>query len=303
MAQTDNKISTLQWLHLFFGVALAVTYFLPWVSWDTVAVNGSAMASGSFFSASEAVGGPNNPFPKLSFSFYLFWLIPVLALVTALLVIIKKKTTPFSYIAAATSLALFTVYYVFTGTLVDLGIGKDVFSQLKPAAFIHLVAAVGLIVTAIPVKSLLPKLFWLLTGPVVAYAGYKMGEKYIMSETHTATEDVKADYTVGALELIKEFTTNDTATNKKYNDKMLVVNGNVSVVQIQTDSVSTIQFSDSTGSYAIFSLEKDQLEKVKAIKQGDAVSLKGVCSGSIFSEILGTTAITFKRATFNSTNK
>lgn len=84
---------------------------------------------------------------------------------------------------------------------------------------------------------------------------------------------------------------------------MLVVNGNVSVVQIQTDSVSTIQFSDSTGSYAIFSLEKDQLEKVKAIKQGDAVSLKGVCSGSIFSEILGTTAITFKRATFNSTNK
>ena len=34
-----------------------------------------------------------------------------------------------------------------------------------------------------------------------------------------------------------------------------------------------------------------------AIKAGDVISLKGVCSGSIFSEILGTTSVTFKRAT------
>ncbi|MEQ1677440.1 MAG: hypothetical protein ABL876_12105, partial [Chitinophagaceae bacterium] len=58
--------------------------------------------------------------------------------------------------------------------------------------------------------------------------------------------------------------------------------------------------ADSTGSYAIFSFEKSMYEKAKAVQQGDQVSLKGVCSGSIYSEILGTTAISFKRATFNS---
>jgi len=88
-------------------------------------------------------------------------------------------------------------------------------------------------------------------------------------------------------------------TNKKYLDKTLVVNGNASAVEVLADSTSTIKFSDSTGSYAIFSLEKNQLDQVKNIKSGDAVSLKGVCSGSIFSEILGTTSISFKRATLN----
>ncbi len=300
MPAPNNKTSIASWLHLLFGVVIIVTFFLPWVSWDGTLVKGSAMATGDFFAISEKKFGLANPFPQFSFSFYVFWLIPALAAVSGALMLAKKKTVPFSYITGALSLALFTVYYLFTNTLIDLGIGKNVFGMLKPAAYIHVVAALGLIITAFSPKNLLPKIFWLLTGPVIVYAGYKFGEKYIMSETHTATEDVKADYTVDATKLIKEFITNDTATNKKYHDKMIVVDGNAAVVEILPDSTSTIKFEDSTGSYAIFSLEKNEFEKVKKIKQGDAVSLKGVCSGSIYSEILSTTAITFKRATFNS---
>lgn len=79
---------------------------------------------------------------------------------------------------------------------------------------------------------------------------------------------------------------------------MIQVKGDASSVDLLADSTSTIKFADSIGSYAIFSLEKDQFDKVKKLKPGDPVSLKGVCSGSIFSEILGTTSISFKRATF-----
>lgn len=287
-------------LQLAFGVILAATFFLPWVSWAGHSVQGSAMATGQFFRISESEFKLGNPFPKLSFTFYIFWIIPVLGLLCASFSVLKKKTTPFSYIAGATSLALLSIYYLFTKVLIDLGVGNNVFSMLKPAAYIHAIAAIGLIFTAIPGKSWLPKLAWLIAGPVIAYASFKFIEKRTMSETHTATEKVKADYTLAADLLIKEFLANDTATNKKYNDKMLVVNGQVSKVELLDDSTSTISFADSSGSYAIFSLEKNQYERVRAIKQGDAVSLKGVCSGSIYSEILGTTAITFKRATFNS---
>ena len=300
MPDPNSKLNTIERLHIFFGVILLVSFFLPWVSWDGISVKGSAMASGDFFALSEKNFGLANPFPQFSFTLYIFWLIPVLAVLSVVFVLLKRKTVPFAYIAGALSLAMFSVYYLFTKTLIDLGVGKSVFAMLKPVAYLHVFAAAGLISTAVSAKSLLPKLFWLLTGPVLAYAGYKMGEKYIMSETHAATEDVKADYTVGAADLIKEFTSNDTATNKKYLDKMLVVNGNAAAVDVLPDSTSTIKFADSTGSYAIFSLEKNQVEKVKTIKQGDPVSLKGVCSGSIFSEILSTTVITFKRATFNS---
>lgn len=303
MSHSNNKVSIASWLHLFFGVVLTISFFLPWVSWEGTLVNGSAMATGDFFAISEKKFGLANPFPQFSFSFYIFWLIPLLAALSAALVVLQKKTTPFACIPGALSLALFMVYYLFTNTLIDLGVGKNVFGMLKPAAYIHFAAASGLIITAFSAKSLLPKIFWLLTGPVIAYAGYKFGEKYIMSETHTATEDVKADYTVGAVDLIKEFIANDTATNKKYKEKVLVVNGKASVIEISKDSISTIKFIDSIstgGSYAIFSLEKDQLEKVKTLKQGDEVSLKGVCSGSIYSEIYSSFAISFKRGTFNS---
>ena len=257
------------------------------------------MPAGDFFGTSEKRFGLAHPFPKLSFSFAIFWLIPVLALMTGALALLNKKTVPVAFMAGALSLALLTVYYLFSGTLTDLGVGKTAMGMLKPAALIQAVCAIGLIILAQPVKTATPKIIWLLLGPVLAFASYKIGEKYIKGETFTTTEEVKADYTLKADELIKEFISNDTAANKKYMEKVIVVTGNASATEIQADSTSTVKFADSTGSYAIFSLEKDQLETVKNIKPGEAVSLKGVCSGSIFSEILGTTSISFKRATFN----
>lgn len=292
---TSNKL----WLQLAFAVVLAVSFFLPWVSWDGSLVKGSAMASGDFFKIAETKFGLSNPFPQFSFLFDIFWLIPLLAILTVVFVFLKKKTVSFSFMTGAMSLALITVFILFTNTLIDLGVGKSVSGMLKPNAYIHALSAVGLIITASPIKSMLPKIFWLLIGPVLAYGSYKLGEKYIMAETYKTTDEVKTDYTVGADALIKEFATNDTATNKKYLDKMLLVNGTTSAVEILADSTSTIRFADSTGSYVIFSLEKNQFTDIKKINPGDAVSVKGVCSGSIFSEILGTTSISFKRAILN----
>jgi hypothetical protein len=297
MAEPTTHIK--KWLTVLFSAALLISFFLPWVSWDGSKVSGYGMPSGDFFKTAEARFGLANPFPKLSFTFVAFWLIPALSILTTGAVFLKKKSVPFAYMAGALSLALLTVFFLFSGVLVDLGVGKNAWSMLKPAAFVQGISAIGLIVVAFPVKTLLPKIAWLLLGPVLAWGSFKIGEKYIMEQTHAATENVKADYTVNADELLKEFMTSDTAANKKYLEKVLLVNGNASAVEVLADSSSTIKFADSTGSYAIFSLEKDQFEEVKKIKTGDAVSLKGVCSGSIFSEILGVTTISFKRATLN----
>jgi tRNA_anti-like len=299
MSLKNTNTSSVKWLQILFSAGLLVSFFLPWVIWDNTKVSGYAMPSGGFFKASEAIGGPTNPFPQFSFAFYTFWLIPVLAVIITTFAFLRKKTIPFAFIAGALSLSLITVFILFTSILIDLGIGTDVFSLLKPAAYIQTLSAAGLIITAFPVKNIAPKIIWLLIGPVIAYGSFKMGERYIMGETHAATENVKADYTLNSADLIKEFITNDTATNIKYSEKILIVNGNTSAVEVLADSTSTIKFEDSTGSYIIFSLEKNQVEQVKNIKKGDAVSLKGVCSGSIFSEILGTTSISFKRATLN----
>jgi tRNA_anti-like len=299
MTQPAFNIDSKKWLPILSGTVLLISFFLPWLSWAGNPVSGYTMPMGGFFSLSEKVGGPENPFPQFSFTFYLFWFIPVLAILIIALLIFKKKAAVPSFVAGALSLSLLTVYFLFSRTLLDFGVGTKVSTMIKAGFYVQAVAAIFLIITAFPVKRMVTKLIWLLAGPVFAYGAYMVGEKYIMSETHSATENVKADYTVNSVDLIKEFLANDTATNRKYLDKTMVINGNTSAVEILSDSTSTIRFADSTGSYAIFSLEKSELPRVQNIKKGDPVSLKGVCSGSIFSEILGTTSISFKRAILN----
>jgi len=286
------------WPQIFCAGILLISFFLPWVNWDGTRLAGYAMATGDFFRISGTRFGLANPFPQFNFVFFIFWLIPALSGLLIFLLFTNKKTGLLPFLTGALSLSLVSVYILFTGTLIDLGVGHSVFSMITVFAWVHAIAAIAVIFSATQTKSLLKKAGWVLLGPIFVFASFKLAEKYIMGETHKDTATAKADYTMNADGLIKEFMANDTAANKKYMEKMILVNGNAASVDILPDSTSTIRFADSTGSYAIFSLEKNQFDQVHAVKAGDPVSLKGVCSGSIFSEILGTTSISFKRATF-----
>ncbi len=299
MTTTNNKLN---WLHLAAGLVLIGSFFFPWVSWAGTTVAGSDMPAGKFFKIAETKFGLGNPFPQLSFAFAAFWLIPVLAALAVTCNLLKKNSLIPSLLTGAISLSLVLVYFLFSKQLVQLGVDKSAWAMAKPWLFIQAIAAIAFILTAGNNNWSL-KAGLILVTIAGTYIGFGMmskeGEKKIFDKTFENTDSVKADYTLDAASLIKEFMTNDTATNKKYLEKVLAVNGLASAVDVAADSTSTIKFADSTGSYAIFSFEKADLNKVQAIKTGDAVSVKGVCSGSIYSEILGTTSISFKRSVLN----
>ena len=118
---------------------------------------------------------------------------------------------------------------------------------------------------------------------------------YIFTEKFTDTNKEKAAYTVNAIDLIKEFQANDSAANKKYAEKIMVVTGTVTEVE-NADTTVNIKLADTaTGSYAIFAFQQQNLAEAKTIKEGDKVSIKGSCSGGAYSDILETEFITFKR--------
>lgn len=122
---------------------------------------------------------------------------------------------------------------------------------------------------------------------------------YIFNLKFSDTTEIKADYTVNALDLIHEFEKNDSLSNRKYSEKIIVVNGMVSEVEA-ADTTVNIKMADSTsGSYIIFAFQQQHLAEAKSIKQGDEVSIKGSCSGGAYSEILETEFITFKRCVIN----
>lgn len=300
MTTKTNYIKFSNWLPIVFGAGLLVSFFLPWVSWKGNLVSGYDMPGGYFFSLAENKFGLGNPFPQFNFLFVAFWLIPSGVLASIVLITLDKKWSLIALITGALSLSLVTIFFLFTQKLIMLGIGRNVFAMLQPGAWLQAVSAIGLIISARSLSSaLLKKISWIVAGPVLVFTSFLLMEKYLMNETFSDTAGAKADYTVTAAELIHEFVANDSVANKKYREKILIVNGTAAEVEVQNDSTTNIKFLDTTGSYIAFSLDKNQFEKANKIKPGDVVSLKGSCSGSFYSTILSTTAISFKRSTLN----
>ena len=122
---------------------------------------------------------------------------------------------------------------------------------------------------------------------------------WVATEKFSDTKDRKAHFEVNALDFIHEFQENDSAANVKYADKIIIVNGRVSEIEA-VDTSFNIKFTDPlTSSYAIFAFQQQHQSEAKTVKVGDSISVKGSCSGSIYSEILDATAINFKRSTLN----
>ena len=122
---------------------------------------------------------------------------------------------------------------------------------------------------------------------------------YVATERHPDTGKQKADFTVEAISFIREFEKDSKAANEKYAEKIIVVNGVVSATE-PADTTINIKMVDTTsGSYLIFAFQEQHLDDAKTLKLGDNVSIKGSCSGSIYSDILEVHQVSFKRSALN----
>ena len=119
---------------------------------------------------------------------------------------------------------------------------------------------------------------------------------YVATEKFADTAGKTADFTVDANSFIKEFETDNKKANEKYTEHIIAVNGVVAEKEA-ADTTMNIKMSDSTtGSYIIFAFQDQHLNDAKNVNVGDKVTIKGSCSGGIYSEILGTNVISFKRS-------
>jgi uncharacterized protein (DUF1330 family) len=142
---------------------------------------------------------------------------------------------------------------------------------------------------------------WLIVLLVLALTGVAV-IWYLFNLKYDDTAAVKPDFTVNANEFIQEFRNNMTNANKKYSEKIIVVNGMVSEIEA-ADTTANIKMIDTTsGAYIIFAFQQQHLNEAKSLKEGDKVSIKGSCSNGAFSNILEAEYITFKRCAININN-
>jgi len=119
---------------------------------------------------------------------------------------------------------------------------------------------------------------------------------YFSTLTHDDTAKLKVDYTVEAIPFIREFEKDYKAANKKYAEKIISVKGIVTAIE-SADTTMNIKMTDTaTGSYLIFAFQDQHMTETKKLKLGDNAVIKGSCSDGVYSDILGTYFVSFKRS-------
>ncbi|MFM7645172.1 MAG: OB-fold protein [Sphingomonadales bacterium] len=119
---------------------------------------------------------------------------------------------------------------------------------------------------------------------------------YVMTARFADTTSEKPAYTISAGDMLSEFQQNDSAANKKYTEQIVSVSGLVSEVE-GADTSATVKFVDTlTGSYLIFDFQSGASRQAAALQPGANVTIKGSCSGSIYSRLRNAHMISFKRA-------
>jgi hypothetical protein len=100
------------------------------------------------------------------------------------------------------------------------------------------------------------------------------------------------DFKDSALNLLTEFESNDSLSQKKYVGKLLLVDGAIKEISQDDKGFYTIALGDSTSMTSVrCSMDSLFQNNQATLVKGQPVSIKGVCSGYNADELLGSDLI------------
>ena len=108
---------------------------------------------------------------------------------------------------------------------------------------------------------------------------------YMFYKKPADTRTAKAEFTLSANELVAAFDQEDEA-NKKFLDKILQVQGKILEITSDTTGITVMLDSDDPISGVTCSFYADESGKLKDLKEGDAVTIKGKCTGKLMDVVL-----------------
>ena len=124
-------------------------------------------------------------------------------------------------------------------------------------------------------------IYILIIGLLGIFIGYKMYNK-----PHINVAKKSVDINIAASTLLADFSSDETKANTKYLDKIIAVKGRVTSIEFNGEKAAiSLQTKDDFGSVVCY-LVKDEVKKSAAIKEGQEVILKGICTGFLMDVIL-----------------
>lgn len=126
-------------------------------------------------------------------------------------------------------------------------------------------------------------LYGLLTILVIA----GIGIAYVYNAPKASVDAKKVDYTLSATELFQEYSENQAIADQKFINRVIEVTG--TIFEISEDQQgATVFFLDTGESNAgvLCTMTLEDTQKVTHKKVGDAITIKGFCSGMLMEVVL-----------------
>ena len=114
----------------------------------------------------------------------------------------------------------------------------------------------------------------------LAVVGYKMYNK-----PHVNVASEKADITITANKLFADFSNDEEKANAIYLDKIVEVKGVIGKIAKEEKVIINLNTGDDFGS-VLCHLSDSSTEKVKDIKEGESIKVKGICTGFLMDVVL-----------------
>ena len=123
-----------------------------------------------------------------------------------------------------------------------------------------------------------------LTAGIYGYQEYTRGNKYLAF--------VEADYILPAIDIIKEFESNENAANAKFLDKIVAVNGEIKgIIRVDEMYYTVIIGGQDNQSSVRCSIDPDQHIDENRLQTGTFITIKGACTGFNEDALLGSDVI------------
>lgn len=117
------------------------------------------------------------------------------------------------------------------------------------------------------------------------------GSIYVVREYNRKNVDVekeRAAFIVRAVDLIREFTDNDSAATTRYVGKIISVTGFVKTLNRDERGYYTVSLGDTTSLSSVrCSIDSMYSARVSSVKPGMTLMIKGSCTGYDSDELLG----------------
>ena len=108
----------------------------------------------------------------------------------------------------------------------------------------------------------------------------------IYNKPHVNVLDEKSDITITADQIINNFSSDETKANRSYLDKIIKISGVISELKVvKQKGIITLKTNHDFGS-VLCHLSDKASQKINSLKEGQTVTLNGICTGFLMDVIL-----------------